>query len=135
MRNVFLVPICVLLFACGSRPEKIRSEQQDPNPVPCGGAALSSMEVSVNCLNPTIIKFKSPDGHEYVSLGNVTSVDIALTELTGGTGESLSRSFSGDHTRVLTIQNGRLLEDKSYPDVTYNPGKTLDWEWLAKQPT
>lgn len=42
---------------------------------------------------------------------------------------------SDDHQRKLTIQNSRLLEDDTFPDVTYNPGMMLDSAWLAKQPS
>ena len=40
---------------------------------------------------------------------------------------------SDDHTKKLTIQNVRLLEDEMYPDVTYSLAQALDREWLLKQ--
>jgi hypothetical protein len=38
-----------------------------------------------------------------------------------------------EQARTISIQNDRLLEDKNFPDVTYDPGITLDRKWLASQ--
>lgn len=37
--------------------------------------------------------------------------------------------------RILTIQNQRLLQDATYPEITYRPTMVIDPTWLAAQPS
>ena len=155
-----LVPGTLLVFLALSACQLNKDNNPDSAKICCGS-------------NPSQMVFKTEKGREFISWGEVTAVDVTISEVKGPAHQdSFSCTFTGDkalllvkqlrlawprelgvpssittgqlvmhylhkglpeQTRTLTIQDGTLLEDSAFAEVTYYPGFTLDKKWIEAQ--